>query len=129
MVTFLCSGDQLLLTCNTSTDIQKWSIVNPNTGMTHTCLLTVPTTSEAVVTPLQVQSSIINFAIISASNTLPLISTLTVEAVTDYLNTSTISCLEIDSGNSEMVSINIPGPNPLKGECIENLANLITDIN
>ena len=105
-----------MLTCNTSTDLQQWTIIDPNTGMPYTRLISVPTTSRAAITPLQVKSIIFSFVVISASNTLPLISTLTADAVTPYFNTSRISCLEIDSGNSEMVRIHILGPNSLTGE-------------
>ena len=116
IMTSICSGDQLLLTCNSSTDLHQWSILDPATGRTYTRLIAVPTTAVAVITPLEVQSITFSFDVISASNALPLISTLTVDSVTDYLNTSRIVCSEIDSGNSEMVSINVLGPNPLKGE-------------
>ena len=85
-----------MLTCNTSTNLQQWSILDPNTGMTHTHLVAVPNT-RADITSLKVQSFIFSFDIISASDTLPLISTLTVNGVTDYFNASRISCLEIDS--------------------------------
>ena len=107
----LCSGDQLILTCNTSTDLQQWSIQDPTMGMTHTRLIAVPTTGGAAITPLEVQSFTFTFDVISASNALPLISTLTVDGVTDHLNTSGINCLEIDTGNSEMISVHILEPN------------------
>ena len=51
-----------------------------------------------------------SFDVISASNTLPLISTLTVNGVTDYLNASRISCMEIDSRISEVFNVHIVGP-------------------
>ena len=104
-----------MLTC-TSTGLQKWSILDSNTGRTSTRLIGVPTTSGVAVTPLQVNLITFSFAVISAPNTLPLITTLTIDEVTPYLNTSRISCLEMNSGNSEMVSIHVLEPTPLKSE-------------
>ena len=99
------------MTCNTSTHLQQWNIVDPNTGMTHTRVIEVPSTSRPDIIPLEVQSFTFSFHVISALSTLPLISTLTVSDVTDYLNTSRISCLEIVSGKSEMVNVHIIEPN------------------
>ena len=65
--------------------------MDSNTGRTYTRTISVPTTAEAVITPLQVQSFMFNFAVISAPNTSPLISTLTVDVMNSYLNTSRIS--------------------------------------
>jgi hypothetical protein len=98
-----------MLTCNTSTDLQRWVIVDPNTGMSYPRLISVPTTHGAI-TPHQVQSFIFNFAVVSPLRTLPLISTVTVDGVTDYLNASTISCVELETGTSEMVSVHILDP-------------------
>ena len=111
----LCPGDQLLLTCNTSMAFQRWTMVDPNTGMPYTRTIEMPTADGAVVTPLQVQSITLSFAVTSAPNTLPLISTLTVAGVTNYLNMSRISCLEIDSGISKTISIHILGFNTSEG--------------
>ena len=106
-----------MLTCNTSTDLHQWNILDPNTGMTHTRLIAAPTMAgAAMITPLQVQSYTINFAVLSQPNTVPLISTLTIDDVTDYLNAFRIGCLEIDSGNNGMISINIIGANTLEGK-------------
>ena len=102
----ICPGEQLMLTCNTSTGLQRWTIVDPNTGVPDTRLISVPTTHGAIPS-LRVQSFTFNFAVISPLHTMPLISTLTVDGVTDYLNTFSISCLELDTGISEMVSIHI----------------------
>ena len=120
LIPVLCPGDQLLLTCNTSTHLQRWTIVDPNTGMTYTRVIEVPSTSRADITPLELQSLTFSFNVISASSALPLVSTLTVNAVTDYLNTSRISCLEIVSGNSEMVNVHIVGPNSALESKLQN---------
>lgn len=106
----LCPGDQLTLTCNTSTNLHRWILVDSNTGMTYTRIIEVPT-STVDITPLKLQSLTFSFDVISALTTLPLVSTLTVNDVTDYLNTSRISCLEIVSGNSEMVNVYIVSAN------------------
>jgi hypothetical protein len=98
-----------MLTCNTTTDLQRWVIVDPNTGMSYPRLISVPTTHGAI-TPHRVQSFTFNFAVISPLRALPLISILTVDGVTDYLNASTITCMEPDSGISEMVSVRILDP-------------------
>ena len=84
--------------------------MDSNTGMTYTRIIEVPT-STVDITPLKLQSLTFSFDVISALTTLPLVSTLTVNDVTDYLNTSRISCLEIVSGNSEMVNVYIVSAN------------------
>ena len=98
----VCPGEQLTLTCNTSTGLQRWTIVDP----TYTRLISVPT-AHGDIPSLRVQSFTFNFAVISPLHALPLISTLTVDGVTENLNTSTISCLELETMRSEMVSIHI----------------------
>ena len=80
--------------------------MDPNTGQTHSRALEVPF-SRPNIAPLVVQSLTFSFDVISALRTLPLISTLTVNGVTDHLNTSRISCLEIVSGITEMVTVHI----------------------
>ena len=119
IATSVCPGDQLVLTCNTSTEVHQWTIVDPSTGRTSSRTIAVPATSRAqAITPLEVQAFVFSFAIISAPNTVPLISTLTVNDMTDYLNRSRISCLESDTGNSEMVSIHILGSNTVDGKLL-----------
>ena len=80
--------------------------MDPNTGLTYSHALEVPS-SRSNIAPLVVQSLMFSFDVISASRSLPLVSTLTVNGVTDQLNTSRISCLEIVSGNAEMVHVHI----------------------
>ena len=98
-----------MLTCNTSTGLQQWSIVDPNTGVPYMRLISVPTAHGAIPS-LRVQSFTFNFAVISPLHAMPLISTLTFDGVTDYLNTSSISCLEPDTMISETVSVHILDP-------------------
>ena len=108
----LCPGDQLLLTCNTSSDYQRWTIQDPNNIMrNYTRLIVVPTTAEPVITPLEVLSFIFSFDVISAANSFPLVTTLTVDRVTDHLNTTRINCLETNTENSKTISVNILEPN------------------
>lgn len=109
-----------MLTCNTSTRLQLWTVVDPNTEMSHTRHVSVPT-APGTIMPLQVQSFMVNFAVISAIGTLPLISTLTVDDVTDYLNTSRISCQELETGIIEMVTVHIVSDpsSSLEGACIK----------
>ena len=117
----VCPGDQLALTCNTSSDVHQWIIDDNNTGSTYTRLIVSVSSSMAQVTPLQIQSFKFNFAIISPPSALPLISTLLTENVSTYLNTTRISCLEIDSGNMQEVTVHVFGPNSLESmlrDCI-----------
>ena len=112
-MTSVCPGEQLTLTCNTSTYTHRWTLVDPNTGMMHSRLVSVPVHVPETIPPLQVQSFYFTFAVTSTPGTLPLISTLTVNNVTDYLNTSRISCLGVGSENStsEVVNIHVIEPN------------------
>ena len=114
VMTSVCPGEQLVLTCNTSTLSHRWTIVDPNTGMMYSRLASVPVHALETIPPLQVQSFTFAFAVISALGTLPLISTLTVNNVTDYLNTSRIGC-QVEDGSenstSEVVNIHVIEPN------------------
>lgn len=77
----------------------------------YTRLIVVPTTAEPVITPLDVLSFIFTFDVTSAVNSFPLVTTLTVDGVTDHLNASRITCLETNTGNSKMISVHILEPN------------------
>lgn len=99
-----------MLTCNTSTSLQRWTVVDPNTEMMYTRLVSAYN-DPGSISSFQVQSFTFNFAIISALGVLPLISTLTVDDVTDYLNTSRISCQERETEITEMVTVHILEPN------------------
>ena len=94
-------------------------------GMTHTRRIAVPTTAEPAITPLEMLSFIFSFDIISAANSLPLVTTLTVDGVTDHLNATRIDCLEIDTGNSTMISVNIIEPNSALESKFSQCLNII----
>ena len=113
MMISICPGDQLLLTCNTSTSLQQWSILDTNTGMLYTRFITV-SSSIGQFTPHQIQSFTFNFAVISTPGALPLISTLSVDGVTAYLNMSVIGCLESDTGNRLTTIVHVFGYNPFE---------------
>ena len=122
-----------MLTCNTSTSPQRWTVVDPNTDIMYTRHVSAYN-DPGSISSFQVQSFTFNFAIISALGILPLISTLTVDDVTDYLNTSRISCQERETGISEMVTVHILDPySTLKGTCkkicmLQLTASLLTII-
>ena len=114
-MTSVCPGEQLTSTCNTSTYAHRWTLVDPNTGMMYSRLVSVPVhDTPQIIDPLKVQSFTFTFAVTSALGTLPLISTLTVNNVTDYLNTSRIGC-QVEDGSenstSEVVNIHVIEPN------------------
>ena len=102
----LCPGDQLLLTCNTSSNYQRWSVQDPNMG-SYTRLIVLPSTADPVITPLEILSFTFNFDVISAANAFPLVTTLTVDGVTDHLNATRITCQETNTVNSKTISVHI----------------------
>ena len=112
MMVSVCPGDQLMLTCNTSTSLHQWSIEDPNTGMMYTRFITVSSTRH--FTPHLIQSFTFNFAVISTPGALPLISTLSVDGVTAYLNMSMIGCLESDTGIRLTTNVHVYGSNPFE---------------
>ena len=111
----VCPGDQLLLICNTSTSLQQWNIMDANTGMMYTRYITLSSSgTSGHFTPHQIQSFTFNFAVISTPGTLPLISTLSVDGVTAYLNASVIGCLESDTGIRLITNVHVFGSNPFE---------------
>ena len=113
MLITVCPGDQLVLTCNTSSGAHQWMIEDPNIGSMYTRTIVV-SSSIAEVTPLKILSFIFNFAVISPPSELPLISTLSVDNISVSLNATRVRCLEIDSGDRQQVTVYIFRPNSLE---------------
>ena len=90
----VCPGREFRMTCfsNDSMFLQ-WNVTIPYYSVTDTRVISAFNTA-GYVTPLQVPSAIITFAIPS---TFPLISEVSVNSVTVNLNSTKIECTERDT--------------------------------
>ena len=92
---YVCSGDQLELTCNTTGQFLEWSFsFIPNTR-TLTSLSQTDQTSHLVV-----NSTTFSFSRISGENSLPLISRLLVNPVRETLNGTMVRCRDVVSSET-----------------------------
>ena len=83
---YVCSGDQLELTCNTTGQFLEWSF----SFTLNTRTLTSQSQTDQM-SHLVVNSTTFTFSRISGENSLPLISRLLVSPIEDTLNGSDIS--------------------------------------
>ena len=94
-------GEPVELTCNTTETFLRWQITIPGgaetSTRTETRLLSYNTPSAS---PLMVYSAMINFTRTSSHEILPLISTLVIDHVTEGLNGTVVSCMEVSSSQT-----------------------------
>ena len=107
-VATVCSGRQLELTCttsgrNTSIVLQEWSF-----SFTLSTRAISSGGSDNQTTHQLVNSTIfLNFSRVSSEDSLPLISRLLISPVSDGLNGSSVSCMDIATSESVSTSINV----------------------
>ena len=102
-VATVCSGHQLELTCSTSGPIHEWSF--SFIPMTRAIVSDRP---DNQISYLLVNSTIsFNFSRVSSEDSLPLISRLLISPVSDGLNGSSVSCMDIATSESMSTSINV----------------------
>ena len=115
----LCPGDQLHLTCNSSSFLVLWTVYDTNNGMNYS-RHGGATASSGITrpSPLQVVSFTFNIASQIADNagssSHSLISNITVDNVTIALNATVITCMEVETGIQDMMTIHILNINDLQ---------------
>ena len=97
-VAFACVGMPLEITCNTTSTILQWNITysaGPET-LSETRLV-YHSTRAATLSPFMVHQSTIYFTRTSKRNALPLTAILLIDPVTEGLNQTMISCMQVGS--------------------------------
>ena len=87
----VCPHEQLIFTCNASTDILIWSVTIPESDAETRI---VSTTSLMYTRPIDIAGITFNISRLSINGTLPLISLLSVPNTTD-LNGTKIGCVAL----------------------------------
>ena len=117
----LCSGEQLHLTCNSSSELflVLWTVYDTNNDMNYsTNAEASPSAGITRPSPLQVGS--FTFNIVSqvvnnaGSSNLSLISNITVDNVSIALNETIIICTEVATGIQDVVTVNVIDANECK---------------
>ena len=109
----VCRGHQLHLTCTVTGSFLEWSFfVIPDNGTTavrRTFALTSLSTSNQL-SHLQLNSTMFTFSRTSARNGMPLVSRLSINAVTDSLNGFVLTCTDVETSESVATTIQIMSP-------------------
>ena len=105
-----CSGDQLNLTCNVTGSFLQWSFSlipeGETTARDHMFTLTSLNPTNQIQ-QLSVNSTMFTFSRSSAANSVPLMSKLTINATSDNLNQTVVTCLDVEALESVSTTINI----------------------
>lgn len=122
-----CPGDQLLLTCSTTSTTVRWIVSHLGTGVIqtrHRNVVAASTSGTYVPTPFDINSITFNFiaetivdSAESVDSTTLLITNLTVEGVTTDLNQTAITCLDVGSGSGSTTTVNVISPHIIQGNC------------
>ena len=98
-VAFACVGMPLEITCNTTSTILQWNIIysRNNSGILSEARLIYYSTPVATLSPFMFHRSTVNFTRTSMRNALPLTATLLIDSVTEGLNQTMISCMQLGS--------------------------------
>ena len=101
-------GDQLELTCNTTTGIDhQWKLIVLPGNVSHTAAPVSSIGASGIPMPLLIGSSTITFSRLSSQNALPLISRVTISPVGRGLNGTVVSCVELDTNLVATTTIRI----------------------
>ena len=112
-VALVCqTGDQLELTCNTTSGIaidHRWEFTIFPENVTHTPRPLTTTGVSGIPPPLTVSTSTITFSRLSGTNDLSLISRVTVNPVNSTLNGTVVKCVDVDTDSVATTTIYIIG--------------------
>ena len=115
-VASVCRGHQLDLMCTVTGSFLQWSFSlipeNGTTAIRRTFVLT-SLSSTNQLSHLQVNSTKFTFSRISAQNSVPLVSKLAINATSDGLNGTVVTCLDVQASESMATIIQIM--NPIQG--------------
>jgi hypothetical protein len=110
-VASVCSGDQLELTCTTVTPgtFVEWSffLVPEGETMARRYERFIHSVSVSATSDLEVNSITFTFSRISAEGSLPLISTIVIDPVSDSLNGTEINCTDVITSNTTSTYIEV----------------------
>ena len=95
----VCSGDSLELNCSTSGNILEWSFQLAPTTSKYTRALS---TTNQPPEPISIDATRFTYSRLSAANSLPLVSTLSIDPVNMGLNGTVLNCTNV--GTSETVT-------------------------
>ena len=99
-------GDRLEITCNATGTIVTWNLAV--IGATNSISRTLSTTTVNQAT-LSINSTTLIFSRISDLGALPLISTLVITALSQSLNGTMITCMELGTASMATTSVYIYG--------------------
>ena len=87
------AGDQLELICTSSGTIHTWEFTIFPENMTYSASV-ISAGPSGVPPPVTISSSMITFSRLSAQNSSPLVSRITVSSVSSGLNGTVVKCVE-----------------------------------
>ena len=107
-------GDQLELTCTSSSTIHRWEFTVFPENMTHTTTPVSSAGTSGVPPSLTFSGSVITFSRLSGQDISPLVSRAVINPVSSGLNGAVVNCFEgissIDNVTSTTIRIIDPGP-------------------
>jgi hypothetical protein len=99
-------GDQLELTCSIAGEFKRWEFtVTLDSGLTQTFMPDV--TPDGVAPPLTVNSTTFTVSRLSAQDSSPLISRMTINPVSEGLEGVAVSCVDVAASESVTTTIQI----------------------
>ena len=98
----VCSGDSLELNCSTSGNILEWSFALTSTTLIYRRALS---TTNQPPEPILIDATRFIFSRLSAANSFPLVSMLSIDPVNMGLNGTKVNCTDV--GTSETVTTTI----------------------
>ena len=104
-VAFACVGMPLEITCNTTSTALQWNITyNAGPETISEARLVYHSALAATLSSFMVHQSIVYFTRTSKRNALPLTATLLIDPVTEGLNQTMISCMQLGSSVNAQVA-------------------------
>ena len=125
-ITSVCRGYQLDLMCTVTGSFLQWSFSLIPEGETtprpYTYILTSLNRNNQTQN-LRVNSTLFTFSRASPQNSLPLVSSLTINATSDRLNGTVVTCSDVETSESASTTISIINENLINttGECIATI--------
>ena len=96
----MCRGHQLEITCTVTGSFLEWGFYLIHEGETtarrRTLIVTSLSPNNQTQT-LQVNSTMFTFLRTSAANSMPLVSTLNINATTEAINGTVITCSDVEA--------------------------------
>ena len=119
-VALACAGLPLEITCNTTSTSLQWNITytRGNTETSSEIRFVYHSTLAATVSPFTIHQSTINFNRTSKRLALPLIATLLIDRVTEGLNQTVITCMQLGNSVNTWATIIVTVIDQDYGKCL-----------